>query len=208
MALSKAKIIAYRGSGTDTIEVLFNPNAYSLQSKNNFAWDNSPGLSAPIGQFINGGATTLTMELFVDTYEMGTDVREKTGQITGLMEVDSELHTPPICRFVWGSLDFKGVIENISQRYTMFLDSGIPVRATLNVTFQACENVTEQLQKTPRHSSDRTKERILKQGEQLWMIAGEEFNNPGQWRELAKANSIDNPHRLVPGTKLVVPRLR
>jgi hypothetical protein len=207
VALKKAMIIVDRGKSKENVEVLFNPSDYALDTTNSYSWENVPGLSMPIGQFTSGGSTTLTMDFFFDTYEKGTDVRKYTQKISGLLDIEKELHAPPVCRFVWGSLEFKGVVENVSQSFTMFLDTGIPVRAKLKVTFKSWYTKTEQLQNIPRHSSDRTKQKMLNQGDQLWMIAAHEYNNPGMWREIAKANKIDNPLRVQTGRKISVPRL-
>lgn len=206
MALTKAKIIILKQS-QETVDVLFNPNEYVLQSGNTFSWQTIPGLQSPLAQFVSGEATTLTMDLFFDTYEKGTDVRAHTAKITGLLNVDRDLHAPPLCRFVWGSLDFKGVAEKVSQRFTMFLGTGIPVRATLNVTFRAVQSMTEQYQNVPRQSADRTKQKTLKQDEQLWMLAADEYEDPSHWRAIAEANGIDNPRKLPVGRKLTIPRL-
>lgn len=207
MALKKAMILVNRGSNTERIDVLFNPNEYALESSNQYSWQKIPGLSQPIAQFISGEATTLSMDLFFDTYESGTDVRKHTMQIVGLLDVDKDLHAPPPCKFVWGTLQFKGIVEKVTQKYTMFQDSGLPVRATLNVTFKAVQSITEQFKHIPRQSADRTKQRMVKQGDQLWHIAAEEYEDPSMWREIARANQIDNPKRLEPGTVIKIPRL-
>ena len=207
MPLTKAKIIVEEGNNAGTIEVLFNPNEYSLDGSNEYNWEMIPGLDAPVARFISGESTSLSMELFFDTYEQKSDVRVHTGKVARLLDVDASLHRPPICKFVWGSLTFKGVLEEISQKFTMFLDTGIPVRATAQVTFREYENIREQLQETPRESSDRTKQKVLKQGDQLWMIAGEEYRDPGFWREIARANNIDNPRLLETGRNIIVPPL-
>lgn len=207
MALKKALVIVERGTEEETLEVLFNPSEYKVDSSNQYSWQRIPGLSAPIAQFISGEESTLTMDLFFDTYEKGEDVRDYTHKISGLLDVDKDLHTPPLCRFVWGSLDFRGIIEQVSQHFTMFLDSGVPVRATLNVTFKSWESMKEQFQKIPRQSADRTKQKMVKQGDQLWMLADEEYEEPGKWRQIAKANHIHNPRQLTTGQKVIIPRL-
>lgn len=207
MALKKAMIWVERGPHKERLDVLFNPTQYNIESGNQYSWQTIPGLSQPIAQFVSGEATTLNMDLFFDTYESGKDVREKTMQIAGLLEVDKDLHAPPLCKFVWGTFQFKGVVEKVSQTYTMFLDSGIPVRATLNVTFKAVQSITEQFKHIPRQSADRTKQRMIKQGDQLWQIAAEEYEDPGLWREIARANGIANPKQLEPGTVIKIPRL-
>ena len=207
MSLKKALIIAEKGKGDDQFEVLFNPNAYQIDTNNKFDWQTVPGLQAPLAQYISGDATSLTMELFFDSYEDQEDVRQYTQKVTELLDVDSDLHAPPYVRFVWGSLDFKGVIEKITQKFTMFLDSGVPVRATLDVTFRSVQSMTEQYQKIPRQSADRTKERTLTDKDELWLIAAEEYEDPALWREIARANKIGNPRRLTPGQRIQIPRL-
>lgn len=207
MALTKAKIIASQASGDVTIPVLFNPNEYEITAGNKFNWQEIPGLSQPIAQFASGSDTTLSLTLFFDTYEQGTDVRTYTKKITSLLDVDKDLHAPPLCRFVWGSLDFKGVLTSVTSKFTMFLDTGEPVRASLNCSFRLAQSVTEQYQNIPRQSADRTKQRTVKQGDQLWHLAHEEYENPRMWRSIANANNIDNPRNLQIGKRLIVPRL-
>ncbi len=205
MPLKKASIVVE--SSNESIEVLFNPSEYNIAKENKYAYHIMPGLSAAVPQFISGDASTLAMELFFDTYEARSDVRDHTKRIYALLEVESDTHTPPVCRFIWGSVVFRGVMEKISQRFTMFLDSGIPVRAVLNVTMRSWQTVSEQLREIPRQSSDRTKQRVLKQGEQLWMLAAREYEDPGRWREIAVANDIDNPRWVETGSKVIVPPL-
>ena len=208
MALKKAAIIVERGNKkTERIDVLFNPDEYTIENSNEFSWDTVPGLSQPLAHFISGKVPTLTMDLFFDTYEKGADVREHTKKVVSLLDVDKDLHAPPLCKFVWGSLQFKGVVERVSQKYTMFLESGIPVRARLSVTFKAVAGFKEQFQNIPRQSADRTKRRTVKQGDKLWIIAAEEYDDRSLWRDIARANAIDDPTRLEPGTVLKIPRL-
>jgi hypothetical protein len=212
MSLKKATIYILEGPDdpgkeSNKVEVMFNPNEYSLESSNRYSYQPIPGLSLPVAQFVNGESATLTMELFFDTYEKKEDVRNHTKKITGLLDVDKDLHTPPLIRFVWGSLTFKGIVERVSSRFTMFLESGTPVRATLNVTFREVQSITEQFKRIPRQSADRTKQRTVRQGESLWHIAAQEYDDPGLWREIARANGIEDPRRIEPGTVLKIPRL-
>jgi nucleoid-associated protein YgaU len=185
MALEKATI-EYTATGTkETITVLFNPTEYRINKSNQFAEVAIPGLEAPPLQFIRGNARTLTMQLFFDTYEKGSDVRQHTGKILKLLEIDNELHAPPICHFNWGQLNFIGVLERADQRFTLFLSNGTPVRAT----------------------ADFTRRHLVQLGETLSSIAGREYGDPGLWRPIAEENGIDDPLALQPGQLLVIPAL-
>ncbi|WP_168120985.1 LysM peptidoglycan-binding domain-containing protein [Paenibacillus sp. HB172176] len=207
MALSKAQFWIYRSNSTDVVDVLFNPTQYEMQAGNQYAENEVPGLQNPITQFMGGDATILKLPLFFDTFEAGVDVRTHTSKIVGILDVDSDLHAPPSCRFIWGSLDFKGIITSINQKYTMFLETGVPVRATLDIEMSSTQTMKEQYQEVPRQSADRTKRKTVRQGDQLWTIAAEEYEDPGAWRHIAEANGIDNPRFLKAGTNLTIPRL-
>lgn len=208
MGLEKAQIAVMRGDNSmDTIDVMFNPAEYTIDTGNKYEFKPIPGMNQPIAHFVNGNTPTLTLELFFDTTEQKKDVRLYTDKIVSLLDVDSDLHTPPLCMFMWGELIFFGVIEKVTQKYKMFLESGIPVRATLAVTFKQVENVQKQKKRIPRQSADRTKQKTVKQGDSLWRIAADEYEDPGKWREIARANRLDNPHQLEPGSTLKIPRL-
>lgn len=126
-----------------------------------------------------------------------------------LLKFNRESHQPPVVVFFWGPLEFEGRLENLDVQYTMFNPDGTPVRAkaTLRIAGEQREamNLAEQL---PFESPDRTKERTLTQGDQLWMIAGQEYDDPAKWKVIAEANDILNPRKLEGATTLKVPSIR
>lgn len=211
MQREPASIQALLGTyAEEKVEVMFNPAEYSLEKGNQFSSAPLPGLSNPVFSFVSGDADTLTMELFFDTYtnEGGSDVRLKTDKIARLLDIDRDIHAPPPVKFVWGKLTFKAVIERLSQRFTMFLENGVPVRATLNVTFKEYKTISEQLDPKPTRSSDWTKHRVVGEGDRLSLIAAIEYEDPSVWRVIADANDIDNPRLIQPGQELRLPPLR
>ena len=198
------------------IKVLFNPEKYTLEKSNQFAEIGIPGLESPLLQYIRGNIKTLTMELFFDTYEKrigfdheaGDDVRTTyVDKITKLMEIDAELHAPPVCEFSWGSLSFRGILERATRNFTMFGIDGRPLRCTMNVTFKEYQTVEFLTKSAPKNSPDRTKVRIFKQGDRLSHLAFQEYDDPALWRPIAEANNIDNPRLIEPGTELTIPPL-
>jgi hypothetical protein len=199
----------------------FNQKELSVEKSNQFSEVNIPGLPSPIFQFVRGNARSVTLDLLFDTYEKGEDVRNFTDKITGwdagsmlskipgspkgLMDIDSELHAPPVCIFVWGAFTFQCIIERVSKRFTMFLPEGIPVRATLNVTLKEYREVEIQVKEIDVRSADLTKRWIVSDGDALWFIAAKEYGDPKDWRRIALANKIDNPRLLFPGQEIAVP---
>jgi contractile injection system tube protein len=204
-------------------EVLFNPAEYSIEKGNTFQSTSLPGLSTPVTQFVTGNADTLSMELYFDTYAKSSrqgnvvlreDVRRYTRPIANLMEIDPTLHAPPVCEFTWGpalgtpaGIQFRGILEKVSQKFTYFLDDGTPVRATLNVTFKEYKTVEQQLAEMKCQSTDRTKRREFKEGDSLWHLASTEYNDPQKWKVIADHNQLDNPRLIAPGFQLELPPL-
>lgn len=207
MALMKALIINKDALIPLPIPVMFNPPEYQIQKTNQFAEIGIPGLGNSLLQFVKGGSETLTMELFFDTTDLGIDVRIFSGLVMKLMEVDSETHAPPRLMFVWSTFIFPCVLESVTQKFDYFSSIGMPLRASLNVTFKSYNEIKSLLSEIPLLSPDRTKRRVFKPGETLQRIAAQEYEDPRQWRAIAQANNIDNPLTIPTGKGLAVPSL-
>jgi hypothetical protein len=191
------------------IPLRFNPTEYQLQKANNFAEIPIPGLETPPIQYIRGSSEKLSLELLVDTSDTLEDVRSKyVDALRGLLNINSELHAPPIVAFVWDRDIFKGVLESMNITYTMFSAGGIPLRAKLSTTIREYRPVEVQFKETPRNSPDVEKRFVVRRGDTLWSIASQVYRDPTLWREIALANNITDPRTLDPGTELLVPRLR
>jgi nucleoid-associated protein YgaU len=134
-------------------------------------------------------------------------VRDLVHEFTALMEIDPTTHAPPVLLFVWGTLTFTCVLARASQRYTMFLADGTPVRARLQVTFNEFSNVDMEAKEIKRETADYTKFHVVGQGETLSAVAGRTYGDPTLWRPIALRNEIDDPRSLPVGTRLQIPRL-
>jgi LysM repeat protein len=204
MALEKAQIINVDTSAS--YSVLFNPKEYSVQKSVQWEPHKSPGLDLPEQQFTSGNPAVLSVELFFDTYEEKTDVRKThTDKVMGLTLVDPDKHRPPLVMFQWGTFKFKGVVESLTMRYTMFASSGTPCRAVASMTIKEAQTAAEQVEEKPRNSPDHTKRRTVKHGDTLSLIAHEEYDDPAEWRRIADANGINDPKDVKPGTVLTLP---
>ena len=219
MALAKLTIVPLKNDMTTrnenaAVEVMYNPKELTLDSSTQFQRSSMPGLQVPVTQFVSGQTQTMSLELFFDTYEQKTDVRLLTAKVSNFLKIESDIHAPPVCVFEWGvplaaekGRFFKGVFDKVTQKFTMFLDSGIPVRATLSVSISEYQTIDEQLKFIKFESSDRTKLRELNQAEQLWHLANQEYGDRNQWRVIADANDIENPRLLTVGSDVVLPPL-
>lgn len=186
-------------------------------------------------EFRNTGARTLSINLFFDTYEArgtsltlggvakdlliptnpftaspeATNVKEYTDKIAALAEISTELHRPPRCKLRWGEVQlFEGVLTALTEKFTMFMPDGRPVRATLECSFVEYFSQSYAAKQGELHSADVPKTRVVRRHETLQSIAAEEYDDPTLWRTIAQANSILNPRLLTPGTVLIIPALR
>lgn len=191
--------------------VQFNPTEYTLVKGAQIAEIAIPGIDSPIQQFIRGQTEKLTLELFYDTTDLGrgelaVPVDLLTTPIHQLVKIQPRTHAPPRIRLIWGlGLSFTAIVESVQRRYTLFNSIGIPLRATLSVTFREYKTLEDQLAELNLQSSDRTKARVAQQGDTISGIAAQELGDPRQWREIAEANPDVDLLRPAAGTPLAIP---
>jgi len=184
----------------------FNPKEYAVTKA--VPWNPQPtaGLDAPEMQFTTGQGEQLKFDLFFDTYEAGTNVRDKTKELRDLAFIDGDLHRPPRLKVTWGGgFALECVMESLNIRYTMFKSDGTPVRATCSVGFREARSASVQQQENPPQSPDHAKLRAVLRGDTLQSIAFAEYDDPAEWRRIADANGIDDPVALEPGQRLLIP---
>jgi nucleoid-associated protein YgaU len=95
----------------------------------------------------------------------------------------------------------------VKQKFTYFSPEGIPLRATLTVSFREYKTLDQQLTQLKLNSPDKTHSHIISEGDSLWRIAGRYYNRPGDWRMIAEHNGIEDLRRLTIGQHVEVPPL-
>lgn len=171
MALVKAKFITGSGSDKKEIPVHFNPSEYSINLREVSSADAGSGQNAQTSPTVtNVGKSfveTLALTLYYDTFTSyavsltdsvkveKADVRAYTEEVVALAKPDN--NKKQIVSFVWGSLNFTGYIDSVSQKFTMFMDDGKPVRACLTINMTSCpdtSSVNGTLKKGSRYNVD------------------------------------------------------
>ncbi len=190
------------------IPLRFNPTEYKLSKGNTFAEISIPGLESPPLQYVRGTPESLSLEALVDTSDTLQDVRATyVNKLRDLMRPDDRLHAPPIVRFIWGEPVFTAVLEKLDVTYQLFLPGGTPLRAKLDLTLKEYRRAAVQALERPGSSPTVEKSYVVRRGDTLASIAAGLYQQPGAWRELARANGITNPRDLRPGQVLTAPRL-
>jgi len=138
--LVKVKILANE-AGVN-INAQFNPK--ELQVDKSVSWTAKSGHDEdPEQEFKEPQAASLSCTLYFDTYEAKTDVYE-----TAIKELEKTVKMcavgrPPMTTFSWGrNFVFTGVVESLSQKYTMFLEDGKRVRCEVGFKMKSAKGAT------------------------------------------------------------------
>lgn len=137
-------------------------------------------------------------------------VNQLCDTLLSLVKIDHEEHDLRLIGFVWGEhLHFIGRVFSYTVQYTVFDRNGTPVRAkiSLQIIGEEAEFLIDAKQ-FPKESPDRTKQRTLRYGEQLWMMAQAEYGDTAHWKTIAEANGILNPRKSSGVMRLKVPSIR
>lgn len=201
----------------EEVKCMFNPHEYTLTKQNQYKSENVKGLNAPQLKFEQGGAETLKLQLFFDTFATGgkVDVREHTAGLWKMMMItqtkkneSNNKGVPPTVEFNWGGLSFEAVITNISQKFTLFDEQGIPLRTTVDVSFQQVTDKFHHDKQNPTSGGGPPmKLHIVQAGDRLDWIAAKIYGDSKHWRLIANTNKLRQLMPLKPGQQLLIPPL-
>src|SRR3990170_2825054 len=101
----------------------------------------------------------------------------------------------------------KATLVVVAGQYTMFRSNGTPVRATCSITLEEVPTSTWP-QNPTSGGKPGLQAHVLIEGETLHSVAWAEYGNASYWRGGAAINNIDDPLRVAPGTRLLLPSPR
>jgi nucleoid-associated protein YgaU len=195
----------------------FNPTTLSFSKSADYRRQtNQAAEGDPPAQFLGTQATTLDMEILLDAVENqpAGSVQSEVEQLLKWTNADTApgdpAPSPPELLFTWGALTingqhtFIGVLSKVNVTYELFARDGRPIRARVSLTLESTPQTL--LPTNPSSGAERAHRRhVLRRGEALHSIAFATYGNAALWRDIARANGIDNPFRLLPGRELLLP---
>lgn len=222
--LQHAYLNVYEPSATGTltppsspkskIEFQFNPKELALSKSASWKREEAKGAkkSAP-PQFTGSQPSKLTVEMFFDASA------KQDGSVVKVVEslfaltvptadsLTAKKASPPWVIFRWGGLTgFLAYVSQVQAKYTLFTASGVPIRATCTVTLDELSGDAPRQNPTSGGLlPHRVHEVVI--GDTLPAIAFREYGVPALWRSLAEVNRIDDPMRVRPGQRLLLPAL-
>ncbi|MGE0796582.1 MAG: peptidoglycan-binding protein, partial [Acidimicrobiia bacterium] len=183
-----------------TVEVQFNPETLKVSYANTVAGQDQSGGSAI--QYVAKSSSKLAVDLWFDASARAdvVDVRELTKKVnhffvpvrqgTGL--------APPAIRFHWGSFLFEGVMTSMDETLEFFSAAGRPLRAHVAIVVTS-QYVQFQLGSIAGAGPGTRPQTPTAAGEGLQQLLGR-AGDPSGWQAVARANGIENPRFLPPGS--------
>lgn len=157
-----------------------------------------------------GYATDLSMELLFDTTESGDDVRRKTLQLVAMIRPEIQTSPgqsgppAPIVQFSWGTFLFEGNIQSMDEALDFFSEEGVPLRATVSLSINGVSKQridVSALVGSFGSAVGTTPLTLTQAGDTLQSLVGR-AGASASWQAIARANNIDNPRLVQPGTIL------
>jgi nucleoid-associated protein YgaU len=191
----------------------FNPKEYTVQKKAEWERKPAPGAKKAVMPHYKGaGPATITLEMLIDGYEKQKDISSQVKALFELVKptdeaVGKQKPSPNWVLFGWGSKSGDPyLVSSVQVKYTMFSSQGAPLRAVCTI---ALEELPIQAAKQNPSSGARTSMRshLVVGGDSLASIAYAQYGDPAKWRAVADANDVDDPSRLLPGSRFLIPEI-
>src|SRR5215472_13094118 len=196
--MPKATLAAEDGS---RLEFRFNPKEYSISKS--ATWNRPTSKSAKHATAPEFGGVqpqTVQMELFFDDWEGSGDLVKDIETLLGwLKPTDKSINQkkkpqPLALQFRWGGqqplAEFKGFLKSVSAKAQISLEEIPTDPPKTNPTSGAIAG---------------RRSHVMAAGDSLHSVAFREYDDPALWRGLAAVNGIDDPLRVAPGTRLLIP---
>ncbi len=209
---SKDGSLSKPGAPLERIDFQFNPKELTLAKSASWARQNAKGNKKSSPPQYNGPQPSkLSLEMFFDASDTQNNSVVKAVEklftccVPTTTSSQQKKESPPWVMFRWGGLTgFLAYISQVQAKYSLFTASGLPIRATVTVTL---EELAGEAPKQNPTSGGLVPHRVheLVAGDTLAGIAYAEYGNPNLWRAVADLNHIDDPMRLRPGQRLMLP---
>jgi hypothetical protein len=172
--------------------VHFNPTSLQISISNTLE---DKGQGKEKKQYVTKSSAKLSMDLIYDSTHDGTDVRLQTGKIAKLMEPakrqGDNAAPPSVVLFEWGSFKFQGLVESYKETIDFFAPTGVPLRASINLTLASQDKVFESLSQGSDSKFEPLVQNLATSSESITDVATQ-AGNPNAARAIAANNGLES----------------
>jgi len=213
--LEKLKIIGLRDSTESSIAIpfsmyiaMFNPEKFSVSNQTEYKYDDRPGSTGSEQRFDKVSPRSFSFEFLIDGTGASGEIRVVDAELK-LFKITvgyiGDTHRPTYLIINWGTFVVRCILKSLTVNYTLFNPVGIPLRATINASFE--EYITPKLEALQNFlsSPDVTHVRTVKAGDKLDLMSYTIYKDSKYYMELARANNLSQFRKLKTGDQIVFP---
>lgn len=149
--------------------------------------------------------TTGVVEGTQDTDEAYIKVKELENL---LYTYNEEGHRPSYIIIAYGEILFKGQLASMKIDYTLFNNEGIPLRATVDLSFSGFRCSEEDKKKYSKLSPDMSRLIVIKENDTLANLCHQIYGNSHLVAQVAGFNNLNGFREVPVGTELLFPPLK
>lgn len=217
--MEQLKFTAYTdekyGSEIGSHTVLMDPDTLKFGREIKYREDQQLGAIGGNSRFERYKPEFLTFKFTVDCTGIVEGTKEKDSVYNKIQEMEqllyvynSDGHSPSYVLVQYVELLFKGRVKKMNVEYTLFSNSGIPLRATVELTFSGFRCSEEERKKFHKQSPDMSRLITVKEGETLPYLCHKIYGDSLLVRQVARFNNLNSFRNIPAGTELLFPPLK
>ncbi|MEP1781603.1 LysM peptidoglycan-binding domain-containing protein [Reichenbachiella sp.] len=202
--------------------VLINPDSYAEDYKIKYTEPKAAGTKIGSRQFDRVLPQNLSLKLVFDSTGIVSDgisfggIREEPKSVpvqlkefmSRAFDYNGETHEPRYLKIIWGKNKrgvFKGRLDSVNVKYTLFESDGTPLRAIADAKLTGSIDKETELKDKVNSSPDLTHIRTVKEGDTLPLMTYRIYGDASYYLEVARVNKLSNIRQLKAGTKILFP---
>jgi len=144
---------------------------------------------------------------------------DATGVVPGVTSIDQEIgkfknvayrfngsvHSPNYLKLLWGKLVFDCMLKSMDISYQLFAPSGVPLRASLALSFRQHQTPADLARDANKESADLTHSRITSGDTNLPLMCHRVYDDSALYPQVARVNNLNNLMQLPAHARLRFP---
>ena len=192
---------------------MFNPDTFTIEHSVRYNNDQANGQSATDGTFICIPPKQFSLEFVIDATGVSSDLDIPAIPIPlqvllfnkTTLDIDGDIHRPNYLIVQFGTFICECYLVSSRITYTLFDESGIPLRAKINATFKERVSSVINAALGMLSSPDLTHTKLVNEGDLLPLMVFREYRTQDYYLQVARINKLKNFRQLEPGTTINFP---
>ena len=187
---------------------MFNPEKFSVSNQIEYAYDYAIGSTGSQQRFDRISPRSFSFEFLIDGTGASGEKRDVTADLKLFkytVGYIGDTHRPTFLVINWGTFIARCILKSLTVNYNLFNALGMPLRATINASFE--EYITPELEQLQNFlsSPDVTHTRTITANDRLDLMSYNIYKDPKYYMELARVNKLNNFRNLKTGDTLAFP---